>query len=335
MKRLMGLLLSMALLTIILAGCSTTSVKNDTTNAPAITQTSTSDAGTDADMPAWPRTIEDNFEHKVTFEKRPERLVVMYFGGIESSLILGTTPVGSSDARQAMAGFETLKKYADKVEIMDIGDRMKPNMESILALSPDLIIGTAFFNDFYKDLSKVAPTLIFGSTSWQEDINNYARCLGAEKDAAQYIEEVEALIADANKKMEAYRDKTFFIAFDYGKNTLMALGTTVWTTQVFFSQETGLGITPADVQPETFNQISIEALAEADPDYIIIAGQVGTEENDYEAVYSSEDTLDSSVWKSLKAVKNGNVIYIDPACITGSPLGVKLAVETITKNVLD
>lgn len=320
MKKLLALLVSIALLTGLLAGCAGAPAKDSTSGAAGET--------------AWPRTVEDDYGHRITLAEKPERVVVLYYGHIETLIVLGHPPVGAALAHTAMRGFETLEQYADKIEIIDVGDPSKPNLERILEVAPDLIIGTATHTGVYDDLSKIAPTVLFNSEDWEANLYDYAECLGAEKEAEQYIAGVDALMTDARKKLSEYKDKTFFIAFDLGKNTFGAIGTKVTRQQVFFDDETGLGLTAPAGSPEEFGQISLESLAEFNPDYIFIIGKLGSEKTGYEPTFWEAGTEDSNIWKSLKAVQAGNVYFLDPACLTGSPLGIKLAIETIADRVV-
>ena len=59
----------------------------------------------------------------------------------------------------------------------------------------------------------------------------------------------------------------------------------------------------------------------------------GSEEANYEQVHLAEDTGDSVIWQSLKAVKSGNVHFLDVSAVVGS-LGRKLAIETVVEGVV-
>lgn len=339
MKRLMVLLVCLLLL----AGCTVTNTPQATVvantpeatavaNTPQATQEPTQ-APAEAESTPWPRTVEDSFSHSVTLTGKPQRVVLLYFGHIDSLLTLDTVPVGTADAALAMNCFGTLAQYAGQVEIVDVGSATEPSMEKILELDPDLILGTAIHKDAYEELAKIAPTLLFNSADWKESLSSYALCFGEEEKAAKFIADVDALMAQSREALAAKEDKTFFVGFDYGNNTFMGLGTSAWTADTFFGKEKGLGLTAVSSQPETFGQITMETLAASDPDYIIISGRVGSADNDYQVTYLHDDTANSSVWKSLRAVQEGNVFYVDPACIAGTPQGIKLAIQTVMENV--
>ncbi|WP_101698566.1 ABC transporter substrate-binding protein [Clostridium minihomine] len=327
MKKRMGLILSFALFTGILSGCTGTPAENSQMEA-SMAQTSNDDSES-----AWPRTVTDDFGHTITLEQKPQRIVCLYFGHIEPLIVLGSPPVAAGWATTAMNGFGTLQPYAKEAEIIDLGNPREPNLEKILEAEPDFIVGTAFFTERYEELNQIAPTLLFDSTDWKDNLNDYAAFLGAEKEAEEYIQQVDALMTTSREKLSAYRNKTFVIAWSQEKNTFGAFGSKATSQQSFFDTENGLGLTAPAGYPEKYGQISLETMADWNPDSIFIVGQLGSEETGYQQTYLHKTTEESSVWKSLKAVQNGNVYFLDASCVTGSPLGVQLAIETIVKNV--
>lgn len=338
MKKVMGFIISVVLIAGMLTGCFGSQAGNNV--QPSVpesdqteTNTNTPEPDNSTEQPAWPRTVEDDFNHSITLEKKPERVVVLYFGNIENLVVLGHPPVGAAWADRAMNGFGTLKPYAEEIEIIDLGSPREPSMERILELSPDLIVGTAAHAEVYDDLNKIAPTLLFNSPEWKENLNNYANFIGAEEVAEQFIGEVDSLMTEARDTLSAYSDKTFFFAWDQGKNTFYAFGTTATSQQAFFDKEIGLGLTAPSGYPQEGGKLSLESLAGLDPDYIFIVGELGSAETGYQVSYSKADTEASSVWKSLTAMQSDNVYFLDPACVTGSPLGVKMAIETIVDSL--
>lgn len=336
MKKLMGLLLTAALLTGLLAGCAGTSAESSSTSTPATTETSTPEPSDAPEEAAWPRTIEDDFGHTVTFEKKPERVVVLYFGHIESLFVLGTTPIGATSVASTINGSQ-LKQYAEQLDIVDIGN--PPERERMLELSPDLILGPAYYNSDYEKYNKIAPTLIFDPATWKEILTDYAKCLGAESVAEQLIDGLDSAIIQAREKLSAYQDKTSVVLMDLGKNTFRVRGITnrginAGMQTNFFNQEGGFGLTPPEGYPEETGEISLEVLADFNPDYIFICSTNGSEANNYESIWFQDGTEDSTIWKSLKAVQSGNVILLPNGSWSGAPLGQKLALETIVDSIV-
>lgn len=102
------------------------------------------------------------------------------------------------------------------------------------------------------------------------------------------------------------------------KNSFTAQGT---KNTVYYSETEGFGLKKPDQYPEDGAALSMEALAEMDPDYIIIQHKLDM------AQAAIKDKEGSAVWSSLKAVKNNHVLLFDNSLNTGSVLAIRLAAE--------
>lgn len=325
MKKFIGLMLSIVLLTGILAGCAKTSADSEATTQDAAGST-------------WPRTIEDALGKQITLEKKPERVALLDFGYIETLFALDIMPIASTYAERSLYGFGTLQPYAANAKIEELGENKAPNLEKLVELEPDLILYTAEARnldmELYEAASKIAPVVTFDISDWKEQLRAFAECLGEEETAEAYISDVEALIANARKKLTGTDDKTVAILFERSSDVGNFLILSSDENPVWFDKEDGLGLTPPDGYPETGEEIvSLEGLAQMNPDYIFLCGALGTEANGYEQSHLSEETQASSVWQSLNAVKGGHVYYLDAAVRAAGPLSIKLGVETIVESM--
>lgn len=343
MKRFIGLMLSLALLTGILAGCTDTTSGSNTTppesSAPA-TQTETPDAAGSPNIgeAAWPRTITDALGKQITLEKKPERVAIMDFGYMETMFALGIQPIASSFAERSLYGFGTLQPYAADAQIEELGEAKAPNLEKLVELEPDLILTTAEEEHLagmkYEETAQIATVVTFDSADWKEQLRAFAECLGEEETAEAYISDIEALISASREKLAGYSDKTVALLFERSSNIGNFVITGSTENPVWFDKENGLGLTPPNGYPEKGELISLEGVAEWNPDYIFLLGSLGTEANGYKQSYLSDETQASSVWQSLKAVKEGHLYYLDAAVRAGGPLSIKLGIETIVGGIV-
>jgi len=331
MKKLIGLIVSLSLLTGVLAGCAGTLADNSATSTPEA-------AGkTDAGQVAWPRTIKDALGKQITLKKKPEHVAILDFGFMESMFALETSPIASTYAERALKGFGTLQPYAANAKIENLGEGKAPNLEKLVELKPDLILYTAepehLDMKLYERASQIAPVVTFNSPDWKEQLKKFAECLGKEKKAEVYISDIEALIDESRKKLSGYSDKTVALLFESSgnKGNFVVRGSA--ENLVWFNKENGLGLTHPDAYPEKGEAISLEGLAAMNPDYIFLFGSFGSEANGYMQSYLSEETQASSVWQSLTAVKNGHVYHLDAAVRADGPLSIKLGIETIVKSM--
>jgi iron complex transport system substrate-binding protein len=81
----------------------------------------------------------------------PQRVVVLDTAPLDAALALGTTPVGTAIYRQ-------LPDYlSDRVgDITIIGDANQPNLETVLKLKPDLILGSKIgAEELYRGMAPI------------------------------------------------------------------------------------------------------------------------------------------------------------------------------------
>ncbi|MGL5514655.1 MAG: ABC transporter substrate-binding protein [Sporomusa sp.] len=331
MKKLVGLIVSLSLLTGILAGCAGTPANSSVT----------SKAANEADMEemVWPRTINDALGKQISLKEKPKRIAILDFGFMESMFSLKTPPIASTFAERTLKGFGTLQLYAANAQIEELGEAKAPNLEKLAALKPDLILYTAepehLDMKLYAQASQIAPVVTFNSPDWKNQLRAFANCLGDEKKADAYIAEIESLIAESRSKLAGYNAKTVALLFEStgNKGDFFISGSA--ENPVWFNKESGLGLTPPDGWPEKNQAVSLEGLAAMNPDYIFLLGSVDSKANGYTQRYLTEKTQASSVWQSLTAVKNGHVYHLDAAVRAKGPLSIKLGIETIVKSITE
>lgn len=326
MKKLTRLIVSLALLTAVMAGCAGAPADSRVTTAPEA-----------AEKAAWPRTVKDALGKQITLEKKPERVAILDFGFMESMFALELPPFASTYAERSLKGFGTLQPYAGNAQIEELGEVKAPNLEKLVELNPDLILYTAepehLDMKLYERSSQIAPVVTFNSSDWKEQLRDFAECLGEEQRAEAYIASIEALLAESRSKLSAYSNKTVALLFESSGNKGSFVITGSAENPVWFDKENGLGLTPPDGYPRKGEAISLEGLATMNPDYIFLFGSLGSEANGYKQRYLSEETQTSSVWQSLTAVKNGHVYQLDAAVRAAGPLSIKLGIETIVENM--
>lgn len=125
----------------------------------------------------------------------PQRIVAISPCLLEATLSLGVQPVGGSH-------WNWQQPYLQGVidTIKDVGWIPNPSLESILALKPDLILGAAYQEADYEQLSRIAPTVLVDKASsgaWKEVFEQTAEALGESETAKQvldqYYERLETL----------------------------------------------------------------------------------------------------------------------------------------------
>ncbi|MGO1298963.1 MAG: siderophore ABC transporter substrate-binding protein [Vibrio sp.] len=100
-------------------------------------------------------------QHKLgttTIEQTPQRVVVIGFGALDAVTSFGIDPVAVSKT-QFMPGY--LSQYTSE-QYLDAGSLFEPDFEAIYSAQPDLIIIGPRAEKSYDELTKIAPTFVFG-----------------------------------------------------------------------------------------------------------------------------------------------------------------------------
>ena len=129
----------------------------------------------------------------------PQRVVVLS-DGLDAVLSLGVKPAGST---QSPVEDDYLKNGLEGIEI--VGTPGHPNLEAIVALKPDLILGIKSDNQYsYKLLSQIAPTILAEAKTngdWQTILKQYAQAVGKADKAEQIITDYHARIEQFQARM--------------------------------------------------------------------------------------------------------------------------------------
>lgn len=277
----------------------------------------------------WPRTYVDGTGKEVVIKKQPERIVVTHFGMMEYFFALETPPIASTLADRMLSSFETLKPYAKTASVKDIGEVTTPNLELMATLDPDMIVAfSGTHNDVYEDLNHISTVVMINNTeerSWSETLREYAKLIGKEQLAETYISNLEALMSETRQKLDAYKDKTVTFLRPAGDGTFYALDDN--DVSYVFDQEKGLGLKSPGQYKLDGEVVSLEGITVLDPDYIFIVDHLDNQET------SMAELSKSSVWKSLKAVKENHVYPLDVSVSTKGPLAVHYTTTQLLQSL--
>ncbi|PCD82994.1 ferrichrome ABC transporter substrate-binding protein [Lysinibacillus fusiformis] len=251
------------------------------------------------------RIYKDYLGHEVEIPVNPERVV--YHGeGYGDVLALNIKTVG--------AGFSWITDYAWEDRVKDVEDVGFPiNVEQTLSLKPDLIIIGTSDEKTYSQLSKIAPTIVFDTFApLNQRLTELGDILNKKEEAAQWIEDYtdkadkmwESLVAVGTVKP----DETASVLTYYPGDRLFVMAR-AGLSQVLYDSNVlkpGHKIQKILDDGTGFAEISTELLPEYAGDRIFILTPVTDE-----AKQSTKEMMDSPIWKSLPAVKNGHVYTID------------------------
>ncbi|WP_231594455.1 ABC transporter substrate-binding protein [Paenibacillus algorifonticola] len=260
---------------------------------------------------------------------------MVHWGYIESILLFDLKTVGLAlpfTKENSSLESDNYKPFVDKIdEVVVVGENTTVNMESLLEYSPDLIIaGSAINAEVTDQLEKIATTVVVDEaqtdvwTNWPALVTKFGEILGQEDVATDFIAGFENKIKDAKEKLA---DVDGNVAFLQIRDKVAYLGGTKTLTPYY---EKGLGLkAPDDSVMEQGAEMSLEGLAELNPDYLFL-GYFNYNNPSMAAV--SDEWEKSEVWKKLKAVESGQVYGFNGALGMGyGPIGQSYGIDAVVE----
>ncbi|MEK3911478.1 ABC transporter substrate-binding protein [Paenibacillus sp. FSL H7-0331] len=305
------------------AGCGSSPVAS---TGAATGTTPGKDAASSKPAVAYDKTITHTMG-TTTLKKVPERVVVLFSGMVDITTALNVKPVGAVESWDEKPWYKYLGSKMDGVK--NLGDELQPNIEAIIALKPDLIIGQKTRNEkVYPQLNSIAPTIIVGDLfSWKENLNIAAEALNKQDEAAKIIKEWDTGVATFKQKMGDRIGKSEVSIIRFERDGSARIYSTGFAGTIF--KELGLPRPKAQqVEGKTvINLTSKEQMPQLDGDYIFdITSQVDDGSN---ARKTQSEWTSHPLWKDLKGVKNGKYFKVD---VVTWNLG---AGSTAAKSLLD
>ncbi|MCG8349834.1 MAG: iron-siderophore ABC transporter substrate-binding protein [Chloroflexales bacterium] len=332
MKQLIHLLTTLLLL-VLLAACvpvETANLASDGAAADAI-------AAPEEEAMAETRTI-THVLGTTEAPTNPQRIAVVGYNEVEELLALSITPIAKL--------FETPAHFPLEAEdIPLIGHNGQPNLERLLVLEPDLIIGVEWaMAEFYDELTQIAPSVVVPRTTFAE----WKDALRFTADVVGRSDQVEELLADYDQRVAEVRvaignerlDTIKVTAFrPYGGGD----GFLIWIDRSF----PDVIMAEVDIQrpeaqraqlpddAERIDNLSLEMIPLLNADVIFFAlpeSGVFTASASEDLANYIEDIEASPLWAQLEAVQNDQVFKVDGAAWNeGSIIGANVVLDDLER----
>ncbi|MFB7814408.1 ABC transporter substrate-binding protein [Paenibacillus chitinolyticus] len=230
----------------------------------------------------------------------PKRVVILTNEGTEALLALGIKPVGAVKSFTGNPWYDHIK--ADMEGVTVVGDEHQPNMEAIISLKPDLIIGNKMRQEkVYAQLSAIAPT-VFSETlrgEWKNNFSLYAEAVNKKADGEKIIADFDKRIEDFKSKAgDKLKEKVSVVRFMAGKTRIYLDDT---FTGIIFKQ-IGIARTPVKAKDTFVEEITKERVPEVDSDRLFYFTY---ETGDGNGTKQEEAITKDPLWQNLNVVKNG------------------------------
>lgn len=319
MKRLLGLLLTVVLFTGLLGGC--TNATKDASNPS--TEKEEKETSSTETTTTFPITYTDARGKKVIIEKKPERIAVANWMITEKLLAMDVAPI-ASDTVAIMSGWASMKEYFETYQIQDLGTEV--NLEMLLEMKPDLILATTANEAIYDKLEAIAPVVVFDVNvmfgDWQTSIREVANAIGQDEAAESFILDLMQQMNQIKNDLSMDGKNVAFLRL--WSKTIYSMG--IDTCAAFYDKENGLGLEIPTGWPQEIGALSLESLAQINPDYIFLSS---SEDEAY-----LEDLRNNAVWNTLTAVKEEHVYSIDISGLSGGALAAKYGIQVVEDNLI-
>ncbi len=292
-------------------------------------------AGTDANKPpesaapgAFPVTIEHELG-SVTLDEEPERVVYLFQGMNDAGAALGVKPVGAVESVSEKPWFAYL---GDMSGVENLGDEGQPNLEKIVELQPDLIIGTKVRHEqIYAQLSEIAPTILTADLAdWKNNLQLAGKALGKQEAADKLIGDWDARLAEFREKMGDKLATTEVSVIRIQRDNSVKVYLAGFPG--LFMKEVGFAVPKAqqvEFSGSGLDVMSKEHIPQFDADYIFdITTELPGQEN-VPQLY--EEWTSHPLWKEMRAVKNNTYVRVDPVIwnFGAGPLAAKQMLEDL------
>lgn len=263
-----------------------------------------------------------------TVPDQPLRIVALTNEATEDLLALGIVPVGAVRSSNANPWFDHVASQL--AETTMVGEELAPNLELIVSLEPDLILGNKKRHEqIYEQLSAIAPTVYVENVTgqWRNNLSFYAEAVGKTAEGAALLKGYEDRVAAIKQGLgDRLAEKVGLVRFIAGQNY-------AYTNDSFSGsilRDIDFGRPAAQDKPGLAEAITIERIPELDGDRLL---HFSYETGDGGAIKEAETWMANPLWQNLAVVKAGHVYAVSDTvwATAGGVMAAGLALDDIEK----
>lgn len=245
--------------------------------------------------------VTDMLGNQVTI-KATDKIVSLAPSTTEALFALG--------AGDKIIGVDSSSNYPEEAKSKEIvGDFNGPNVEKIVALKPDVVLGgNTLQKEQTEQMQKLGLTVVSTEAVAYDDIPKsielIGSVLGKEAEAKAIVDKISAAAAQAKEKAPK-EAKTVYYVMSFGDSGNWTSGPGSFINSII---EACGGVPVTKDAPAPWIDYPMESLVKADPDILLLASDTGT----------LDDLKKTQGYSTLSAVKNGTV-YVVNADILSRP----------------
>jgi iron complex transport system substrate-binding protein len=271
---------------------------------------------------------------KICIPQHPQRIIVTDQESLEILVALGLKPIAATTANRVGNKAPILKEKIDK--IIDLGKESQPNLEKIVKLNPDLIVGFSLSSQNYQLFSQIAPTVSieYKENGWKETLLQAAKILNktqkAEKLLELYQQRIETLRVAFAQNLE--KPKISVMRFYTSLQFTQFLNELSFPVSILEELKLSIPLVQRQISSNanvSYNNVSLERVNLLESDAMFIALDPGAKEN-------FQKYQNSPLWQTLNVVKNNRVYTVDSGYwIFGNILSANAILDDLVKYLLE
>jgi iron complex transport system substrate-binding protein len=282
-----------------------------------------------ASQPANGRVVEQAMGATVV-PQTPQRVVVLSQSALDNSIALGVKPIGSTYAGfPQRSGYGKYPSYLrDKAAgITNVGHAGSPNLEAILRLKPDLILGNQDdHRQLYPRLSQIAPTVL--ANNREQSLTLFATALNKSDVAEQLTQAFEQRIQTFQQKMGDRLKSTEVSVLRFRPDQVR-----LYMKQSFCGyilDQVGLPRPESQRKDKFYETVSVEAIPAMDGDVIFYF-----QDNPNDS--AAQQIMNHPLWLQLNAVQQGRVyqVSLDTWFLGNGILAANAVLDDLFKHLVD
>ena len=267
----------------------------------------------------------------------PQRVVILDGFTWADAIVLGVKPIGAP-----LKIWVTQLQLAPEQSqgVVDVG-YLPTNIEKVLALKPDLILGAEFQKDIYTLLSHIAPTVLIKSKrvqDWKDHLMQVAQALGK-------TESAQTVITDYYKRLQKFKAA---MGDKLSQTPILVVGPRNETYRVFtwekdsFSngilEDAGLTILAAKRQSKKIETsgnflVSWESWDLIDGNVIFVTHPNFGSQGEHQRVLKRLQA--TPLWSRLKSVQQRKVHSVGICWVGNGPIAANRALDDLFKYLLN
>ncbi|NMO97610.1 ABC transporter substrate-binding protein [Paenibacillus lemnae] len=310
MKKWSVLFTSLSLLAV-LAACGGTASEGEGSSSNSASDKALSDAAGSSETAANETPyaeIVDDTGRTVVLDKKPEKVLPLLPNLLDLFYASGGSPIG----KPTIPPHITLQHLPEEANSLPDVGHLGGNVEAIVALQPDLVIGGQPHHDSLVDtLSQSGiPVILLNLDNYEDSLAKadiFAKITGQQEIVSNKVADMQKRIEAVQAKMPSDKTKIAIVHIN-PRDVALELEDSIAgsTAKLLGLENVAAGSSPLKGRPDK-TPYSIEKLVEDNPDKILLTTMGG---EDVVQSRIRQDIENNPAWSSLDAVKQGEIYFL-------------------------